>query len=213
MIIHREKFIILAVSLTLSFLLYGNSINGDFVSDDKLVILQNPLVRGNLIDLFKAFSSPYYYNQPHAGLYRPFTIASYNFNKVFSSGTFGFHLVNILINAINSFLVFTIVSRLVSKRSAYIAMALFMFLPIHSETVSANVGRAELLSFLFSILSLIFVLNNKYALSAAMLFLGLLSKETSAGLFFVFLYLWKFKEGKTFRQIFYNSLFFGPTIL
>src|SRR3989344_3163652 len=212
MIIHREKFIILAVSLTLSFLLYGNSINGDFVSDDKLVILQNPLVRGNLIDLFKAFSSPYYYNQPHAGLYRPFTIASYNFNKVFSSGTFGFHLVNILINAINSFLVFTIVSRLVSKRSAYIAMALFMFLPIHSEAVSANVGRAELLSFLFSTVSLLLVLDKKYMWASAALLLGLLSKETAAGFFLVFLYFWKYREHKSLGKIVSSFLYFVPAV-
>src|SRR3989344_2448193 len=212
MIIHREKFIILAVSLTLSFLLYGNSINGDFVSDDKLVILQNPLVRGNLIDLFKAFSSPYYYNQPHAGLYRPFTIASYNFNKVFSSGTFGFHLVNILINAINSFLVFTIVSRLVSKRSAYIAMALFMFLPIHSEAVSANVGRAELLSFLFSTVSLPLVLDKKYMWASAALLLGLLSKETAAGFFLVFLYFWKYREHKSLGKIVSSFLYFVPAV-
>ena len=213
MIVRKEKLIILATSLALSFLLYGNSINGDFVSDDKLIILQNPLVKGNPLDLVKAFSNPYYYNQPHAGLYRPLTIASYNLNRVFDSGHFSFHLVNIFLNAINGFLVFLLVHRLINKGIvAYIAMILFMFLPIHSEVVSANVGRAELLSFLFSVVSLLMVLDKKYARASIMLLLGLLSKETAAGFFLIFLYLWKFREHKTIKQIIYNSLYIIPSV-
>ncbi len=243
MIIRKEKFIMLFVSFALSFLLYANSINGDFVSDDKLVILQNPIISGNFSDFFKAFSAPYYYNQPHAGLYRPLTTASYNLNKVFSSETFSFHLVNILLNAINGFLIFLLVSKLTSqkivpgftgKRSAFLAMILFLFLPIHSEAVSAIVGRAELLSFLFSVLSLLCVLDRKYVLASVALLFGLLSKETAAGFFLVFLYMWRFgpvrgktplKEGSSadyaveagrtsngIKQVFYNSLYFVPSI-
>ena len=84
MINRKEIFVVLAVVFAISFGLYANSLGGDFVSDDKLVILQNPLVSGNFSDFFKAFGSPYYYNQPHSGLYRPLTIASHNLNKVFS---------------------------------------------------------------------------------------------------------------------------------
>ena len=213
MSLRKEKIIVLAVAFAISFLLYGNSIKGDFVSDDKLTILQNPLVSGNFPDLFKAFSSPYYHNQPHAGLYRPFTTASYNLNKIFDSGPLGFHLLNIILNAINGFLIFLLVSKLLNKRTAFIAAALFLFLPIHSEAVSAIAGRGELLSFLFSVSSLIFVLNKRYAVASLLLLAGLLSKETAAGFFLVFLYLWKFREHKTLKQTFYNSLYFVPAIM
>ena len=162
--LHKNEFIALSLALGLSFVLYGNSIKGDFVSDDKLVIVQNPFVSGNFSDFFKAFSAPYYYNQPHAGLYRPLTTASYNLNKVFSSESFGFHLINVLLSAFNGFLVFLLASRFTSqrvtlgftgKRSAFLAMILFLLLPIHSEAVSAIVGRAELLALFFSVLYMI----------------------------------------------------------
>ena len=240
----KEKFIVLAIAFALSFLLYGNSLGGDFVSDDKLIILQNPLVSGDLSDLSKAFSAPYYHDKPNAGLYRPLTVASYNLNRVFSSETFGFHLLNVILNAVNGFLVFLLVSRLGNpirtdgsqrdptsngtskRRAAYLAMALFMFLPIHSEAVSAIVGRAELLSFLFSITSLLFVIDKKYWIASLFLLAGLLSKETAAGFFLVFLYLWRFQGQKNLkhpvdnrlrksiihRQIFRNSLYFVPAV-
>src|SRR3989344_877530 len=162
----KEKLIVLGAAFIMSFGLYWNSLGGDFVSDDKLVVLQNPIVSGNISDFFRSFANPYYYNQPHAGLYRPLTTATYNLNKVFSPDPFGFHLINIILNAINGFLVFILVSKLVTKKTAYFAMAIFVFLPIHSEAVSAIVGRAELLSFSFSILSLIFVLNRRYFLAS-----------------------------------------------
>src|SRR3989344_6275902 len=212
MIIHREKLAILVIAFALSFLLYGNSISGDFVSDDKLIIIQNPLVSGNFFDLSKAFSTPYYHDKPNAGLYRPLTIASYNLNRVFSQSPVGFHLLNVILNAINGFLVFLLVSKLTNKRTAYFAALFFMFLPIHSEAVSAIVGRAELLSFLFSISSLLFVLNKRYALASILLFAGLLSKETAAGFFLVFLYIWKFRDRQTTKQVLYNSFYFVPAV-
>lgn len=202
----------LVISLVLSFILYANGINGNFVADDKLVILQNPLLTGHLSDLSKIFSSPYYYGQAHAGLYRPLTTISYDLNKFFGSRPFGFHLLNIILNALNGFMVFLIVSKLVNKRTAYAAMMLFIFLPIHSEAVASIVGRAELMSFLFSSLSLLFVLNKRYALASIALLAGLLSKETAAGFFLVFLYLWKFKERQTLKQLFWGSLYFIPSI-
>ena len=204
---------VLLISLVLSFVLFANGLMGDFIADDKLVILQNPLVSGHLSDLGSIFVSPYYYGQPHAGLYRPLTVVSYDLNKFFSDSPFGFHLLNIVLNALNGFIVFLVASKLVNKRTAYMAMALFMFLPIHSEAVSSIVGRAELMSFLFSSLSLFLVLNKRYALASVALLAGLLSKETSAGFFLAFLYLWRFKEHKTIKQIFHDSLYFIPSIV
>lgn len=211
-ILQKQILLPILIAIVLSFILYGNSINGDFVADDKLVVSQNPLVAGRLSDLGGIFTAPYYYGQSHAGLYRPLTVASYNLNKFFSDRPFGFHLVNIILNALNGFLVFLIASKLANKKAAYMAMTLFLFLPIHSEAVSSIVGRAELMSFLFSALSLFFVLDKKYAWASAALFLGLLSKETAAGFFLVFLYLWKFREQRTLKQMFLIALYFVPSV-
>jgi len=205
---------VLVIFLILSFVLYGNSLGGDFVADDKLVILKNPLINGGLGSMGKIFTEPYYYGQTHAGLYRPLTVVSYNLNKLFGNGPFGFHLLNVILNAVNGFLVFLIVSKIVnpSRKIAYLAAVLFLFLPIHSEAVTSIVGRAELLSFLFSVWSLLLVLNKRYWPASFLLFAGLLSKETAAGFFLIFLYIWKFYEHQTFKRVLANSLYFFPSI-
>ncbi len=212
--IKQNKDILLALTLAfvLSFSLYGNSINGELMSDEKLVILRNPLVQDGLNSLDTIFVKPYYHNQPQAGLYRPFTIATYALNKAFGYQPLGFHLVNIILNALNGFLVFVLVSKIANRKAAYMSLVLFSFLPIHTEAVSSVVGRAELLSFLFSILSLLYVLNKKYFWASLFLLLGLLSKETAAGFFLIFLYFWGFTERKTLKQIFFNSLYFTPAV-
>ena len=86
-----HRYFPLIASLLISFSLFSNNLNGNFIADDKLVILQNPLVNGSAVDIFKAFGEPYYYNQPHAGLYRPVTVASYALNRAISAKPFGFH--------------------------------------------------------------------------------------------------------------------------
>ncbi len=212
LIFRKNELMVLGLVLFLSFVLYANGLRGNFVADDKLVILQNPLIAGQWSDFGKIFVAPYYYGQAHAGLYRPLTVVSYDFNKFFGGGPFGFNLLNIILNALNGFMVFLIASKLVNKRTSYLAMLLFMFLPIHSEAVSSIVGRAELMSFLFSSLSLFLVLKRRYALASVALLAGLLSKETAAGFFLVFLYLWKFKEHQELKQVFFSSLYFVPSI-
>ena len=102
---------------------------------------------------------------------------------------------------------------IISKAPAYIASWLFLFLPIHSEAVSSIVGRSELLAFLFSTLALLYVLDRRYALASVAFLFGLLSKETAAGFFLVFVYLWKFKERKTIKQIVSDSLYFILSII
>ncbi len=210
---NKQKLIALAISLLISLALYGNGLRGDFVADDRLVILQNPAVGGGLSDFSLAFTNPYYYGQAQTGLYRPLTVASYNANKFINSSPFGFHLANIIINGLNAFIVFLIVSKLAGRKLAYLSLVLFSFIPIHSEAVSSIVGRAELLSFFFSALALLSVLRGKLHISSLFLFLGLLSKETAAGFFLAFIYLWKFYENKSWKSTAGNALYFIPPIV
>ena len=111
----RENMFVLVVALVLSFLVFGNGIFGDFVFDDVSVV-QN---RGDLKDpsnFFNLFISPYHH-LTKIGLYRPFTMASYAINHYINNLIFsvsassfklaaGFHVVNIIIHALNSFLIF-----------------------------------------------------------------------------------------------------------
>src|SRR3990167_6251188 len=115
--VKRREFLIVFVSaILLSFLVFGNGISGEFVFDD-VTVVQN---RGDLREpsnFFNLFISPYHQNSPKSGLYRPFTMASYSLNhNIFGSSPISFHVVNILIHALNSFLVFCLVNYLFKNR-------------------------------------------------------------------------------------------------
>ena len=162
----------------IGFFVFSNSLNGEFVHDDLIVLSHSFFSQpGNI---FSFFSQPYFEDFYQAGLYRPLTQISFVFNFLFGSSPFGFHLVNVLLHIINSFLVFLLVGRLVkSNLLALIAALLFLVLPIHVEAVTSIVGRAELFSFFFGILTILLWFDSRYFLSAISLLLALLSKESA----------------------------------
>lgn len=176
----NEYLLVLIGAVLLSFLIFGNGIKGEFVFDDSAVIEK----RGDLKDfsnIFNFFVSPYHQNMSKSGLYRPFAMATYALNyAIIGRSPAGFHIVNILIHAVNCLLVFWLVRFLFDNRKlAYFSALLFLFHPIHTEAITSIVGRAELLMFLFSLLSLYFFSRGKMFWSALMLLLGLWSKETA----------------------------------
>lgn len=191
----KSKDFILAgiLAVVLSFVLFGNGIGGNFVLDDNIVIVGNPFISGQLSGFWKIFTNPYFAYQPRPGLYRPLTIASYSLNSfVFGFSPIGFHIVNILFHALASFLIFVLFYRLGGKITAFAGFLFFMFLPIHVEAVTSIVGRAEILSLLFTVGALIFVLKQRYISASVLFFLGLLSKEMAIAFLPIFLFLSRF---------------------
>src|SRR3989344_4264938 len=207
----RNKDLILAgvLVIVLSFALFGNGIVGDFVFDDTIVIVGNPLV-GDSLKFGEILTTPYSAYQPRPGLYRPLTIASYSLNSfIFGSSPVSFHVVNILLHALASYSVLLLIYRLAceaqeisASQARFTALAgflLFMFLPIHTEAVTSIVGRAELLSFIFVVGALIFSVKKKHVLASSLFFLGLLSKEMAIAFLPIFLFL----EFKNFKKLGY----------
>ncbi|OGN00673.1 MAG: hypothetical protein A2651_03345 [Candidatus Yanofskybacteria bacterium RIFCSPHIGHO2_01_FULL_42_12] len=220
----RTKDLILAavLALILSFVLFGNGIGGDFVFDDTIVIVGNPFIDGQLGGFGKIFITPYFAYQPHPGLYRPLTIASYSLNAfVLGSSPVGFHVVNIFLHALTSFLAFVLLYRLsVSKIAAFAGFLFFMFLPIHTEAVTSIVGRAEILSLLFVIGALLLALKQRYIFASTLFFLGLLSKEMAVAFLPIFLFLELFSSGSQasswkpgFQKAVKNIYYFIPSVI
>ncbi len=186
----REFLIVFVLALVLSFLVFGNGISGDFVFDDVAVVKN----RGDLKDpsyFLNLLISPYHQNMPKTGLYRPLTMASYSINHNFLDGSaLSFHTVNIIIHALNSFLVFWLISYfLKSKTIAYSSFLLFLTHPIHTEAVTSIVGRAELLAFFWSITTLYFFFKNYKLLASISFLFALGSKETALALLPILLYI------------------------
>src|SRR3989338_1545420 len=203
------------LSLVLSFVIFGNGLFGDFVFDD-VTVIEN---RGDLKDsdnFLKLFISPYHQNLPKTGLFRPLTMATYAINHYIDGRPVGFHAVNIIIHALNSFLVFWLINFLFIPNEAararsvplfrtgfknrflsFSTFLLFLTHPIHTEAVTSMVGRAELLAFFWSLVSVYFFVKKDLLLSSISFLLALLSKEVALMILPIIFYIdWVFVKNR-----------------
>ena len=179
----KKIVLLIAVSIALSFILFGNSLKGSYTLDDYPVINDREVLE-SVRSFPEIFNSTWHPEQPRTGTYRPLTLVSFALNNfIFSKdNTFAFHLINILLHAFNALLIFYVVLQFTSKRTAYLSALLFMFMPIHSEPVSSIVGRKELLGLFFILLSLLWFFKKKYRNSSLAFLFALLANEFSVSL-------------------------------
>src|SRR3989344_2661233 len=211
---YKAKDFLLAffLALSLSFVLFGNGISGKFVFDDTIVIVGNPFIGNGIENFWEIFTNPYFAYQPRPGLYRPLVIASYSLNAfIFGNSPVSFHVVNILLHALVSFLVFVLIYKLKGKVAAFAGFLFFMFLPIHVEAVTSIVGRAEILSLLFVLGAMLFALKQRYFLASGSFFLGLLSKEMAVAFLPIFLFLEFFWRRRKFKPVLRKLMYFVPS--
>jgi tetratricopeptide (TPR) repeat protein len=140
-----------------AFVVYSNTLQNDFVYDDKYQILGNrwitdirfipDIFTSNVAGFDPRFTTNYY---------RPFMHIIYICNYfVFGLNPWGYHLVNIILHSCVSVLVFLVSSKLLEKAdtesstfTSFIAAIFFATHPIHTEPV-AWVGAVPDLSFTF----------------------------------------------------------------
>ncbi|MAF20369.1 MAG: hypothetical protein CMI55_01665 [Parcubacteria group bacterium] len=148
----QKNLTFLLICFGLVFLIYGSSLGGSFVFDDRSIVNHQNIL-SDLNNLPEVLIMGYW--TPEAGLYRPITLVSYLFNYSFlGSGAGNFHLINLILYALTGYLLFRLISKLFLKEKwlAYLTSLLFLVLPIHSEVVANIVGRAEILALFFSLL-------------------------------------------------------------
>ena len=174
------------LSLILSFVLYGNTLKGEFVWDDVFFTERQELTQVSHIP--KLFIEAVLPDKQAASLYRPFTMATFSLNlALHGKEPLGFHIVSIVLNALAAWLLLQVVYRLFKDKILAIFSALFfMFLPIHTEAVALMKARDELIGTVLLLLAwLAFLRSTKsevfskkwLLLSAAIFFIGILSKE------------------------------------
>ncbi len=176
---NKEKIFILSFAV-LSFLIYGQSLWGSFVFDDRGII-EHQAMLGNLSGLKETAIFPYWTED--AGLYRPTTLLSYSFNIIFLGGSaMSFHLVNILLYIGIIVSIYVLLKRLFKNDllACFIAL-MFLVLPIHTEVVANITGRSELLALLFSLLTLLEFTKEKinFWLAGLFMLLAIGAKETA----------------------------------
>ena len=170
-----------------SILVYLPTLHFRFISwDDTGYVLQNPWIRSwSVENLIHIFTKTYYVS------YMPLQLVSYTVDhSLWGLNPFGYHLQEVLLNAINGVLSFIIVRRLFgSVPMALLAALLFAVHPAQVETVAWISSRKEALAATFMLLSLYSYLIARgektlrwgpYAASVAFFALAVLAKVSAA---------------------------------
>ncbi|MEW6713872.1 MAG: tetratricopeptide repeat protein [Nitrospirota bacterium] len=200
----REQYFGLLIA-AIAFLVYANSTGNGFVSDDHSVILNNSVLRAAPVSLFNTIDttsdtqlSPYY---------RPLTYLTFLIEeRLHGFDPFMMHLFNVLLHAVNAFLVYRLgIALLNDQKAALLAGLLFAVHPVHTEGVNfLSGGRNTMLACFFILAAVLIhrraVLKSRFqvALFGAALFLaGLFSKEMAMMVlpFILFLEIPNIKEG------------------
>ena len=177
------------IIIILAFVLYGNTIGHKFSIDDEYVV-KNEYVKKGITAIPEIFSSYYSGNDEEQYGYRPIARSVYAIEySVFGMNTKAFHATNVLLYGIACWLLFILFRRmkkLFSVSLAILSVMIFTFHPVHTEVVNSLKNSEEMLSLIFSLLSLFCFL--RYAeyksilylfLGGILLFAGYLSKETA----------------------------------
>lgn len=210
-------------------IVYLNSLNNGFTFDDHDMIEKNVLIRSlDLNNIKEIFTTSWWWGgarqQSHE--YRPLTIFSFAvYYQLAGLRPWFYHLINILLNAGVSVLLFVILSQMTGHTILPLVISLLYAVhPIHTEAVNNIVGEAELLSAIFFLLSFWLFMQGRIfserprwlmlLLSYGIYLAGLLSKESAItlplilGIFHLFIYLNSCIEKPKIKQktTFFNFL-------
>lgn len=164
--------------LVVTVVVYANTLFNGFTMDDDPYILHNPAVTS---PSWHGFFVP----DQVTNLSRPITFGSFALNwAIGGDHPFGYHLVNVLLNAIVALLLYLVLRKLLENVAngellAWIAALLFALHPIHTEAVASVVGRSELLAAAFLLGAWLLHLQDQPYLALLCFLLALLSKESA----------------------------------
>jgi hypothetical protein len=183
--IRSPQIILLGLFLIAGLIAFSPNLSSYFLSDDFVQI--GKVLQGD---------HSVVWGQEHGGFFRPLFIWSYVIDsRIWSARPFGYHLTNVLLHALNAFLVSQLAARVTqplnldARRSNIVAASaaiLFLLHPSHSEAVIWISGRADLLATSFVLASLLAYLvyedsKNKFWLLGSIGFfaIALLAKESA----------------------------------
>jgi protein O-mannosyl-transferase len=205
----------------LSILLYSNTIWHNYALDDIAVIYQNKFTMQGLAGIGKMLTTFYWqgYWDFNAGLYRPLSLITFAVEwQFFPNNPHVSHFVNVMLYALTSVLLFTLLRKLLKQNSIlvpFLCTLLYVAHPLHTEVVANIKSRDEILCFLFFIVSALLLLQyvetkhkTKLFLAAVTYFLSVFSKEGGLVFLGVFPLLLYFFKKLTLKESLQKSLIF-----
>jgi hypothetical protein len=167
------------------FIFYSGTYDNAFLYDDKYLILKNTYLYSwhSLGTIFQTTVNSGALRSGH--FYRPLQNVLYLIiYQIGGESTFGYHLLNITLHAIDACLMYALGARLNFNRWAvFLATLIWAMHPIHTEAVTYMSSTADTLHTLFVLLGVIVLLPDftprKMAMAAGIFILGLMSKEAA----------------------------------
>ena len=175
---HVSERLRVATLFATSILVYANTLVNNFALDDFLYIFQNPAVTSPSLKLF--FSATKDFN-----VFRPVTFISLAFNwAIGGQYAWGYHLVNLLLHAAVTFLLYLLLKNLLETlaygaTAAWVTALLFAIHPVHTEAVAGVVNRSELLAAVFLISAWLLHLRDRPFPSLLCFVLAMMAKESA----------------------------------
>ena len=127
---------LIAILIVLAVLPYVNTLQNGFVYDDHNEVLTNPYIRsfGDIKEVFTTRVLEHLGVRGATNYYRPVSVFGFLLcYQLFGDLPYGFHLANLLLNAIVVLLLFTVKERVFkSPRLACLSAAIFAVHPIHT---------------------------------------------------------------------------------
>jgi len=155
--------VLIAVLILCATLPYLNTLFNSFVYDDNRQVLDNPYLKSfqYLPKVFGTTVWSFVGAQGVSNYYRPMMTLGYLFcYQVFGPLAYGFHLVNVCLNAGVVCLVFVVARRMFRDRAlAFVAACLFALHPIHTEAVAWIAAVTDLEVTFFYLLTVWLFLN------------------------------------------------------
>lgn len=183
----NKNFLSIVVLSVLTILAYSNTLENEFVWDDEFLIEKNSYLTdfqyiGKILtsNSTAGFGGKDDFYRPTQNLYYLFIY------QLFGKSKIAFHLGNLLLHLVNSFLLFSLVLKITHSRFASFATSLLWVLhPTHVEAITYISGTADPMSVMFLLLCLLiypFTATPKhptsYWFSLLLFTLALLSKES-----------------------------------
>ena len=194
-----KKKILLVIPILLTFAVYFNSLEGDFVWDDQTIVIRNDAVK-SFANISYVFSNEFAKKAGYDGnIYRPTQEISYMVDYfLWGNDPKGFHLSNILLHLLCVILLFFLVNAITgSLVIAAIASSIFGIHPINTEAIAYISGRSDPIYILFLLISFTLYIRSRalkgfksniyYMFSIVAYAASLVSRETA--LIFPFLVL------------------------
>ena len=184
----KKESLVLAAILLATVLVYANSLNNPFITDDRHIILKNfqPWQSWTLDDLFtrSLFST----SPSESSYFRPLTLLTFALNyPLAGANPRGYRAVNIGIHLLVIVLIYLLASQLAGGWLATFSALLYALHPVHVQAVSYISSRSDLLYTALALLCLLLWHKGNYAqgikraiyFSSALsaFFFGLFAKE------------------------------------